>query len=444
MNIKVEQAGPCQKTILVEIPAAVAGQLNEQVAREFSTQASMPGFRPGRAPLELVRKRYAKDIEAEAKERMIHEGLREALRQHPLRMVSELQVEKFEVLAGAPVVFKGYVEVAPEFDLPEYKGLPLTRHKQEVKDEAVTEMLNLLRDRAAQWKDVADRPVRRGDLVRVDYEGIADGKAITELAPKAGLFGKAEGFSMLADDQTFLPGLGRSLVDMKTGEKKQIPVDFPADFFDKTLAGKKAMYFVTVKGIQEKHLPPMDAEFFKTFQVSDEAGLRDRIRQDLAASQEQQERSRLRQALIEELLKRVSFEIPPSEAARETERVVYDTVSELRARGVDKDEIEKHKGKLLDSAARRATGRVKLRYLLDRIADAEKIESSEEELQQRIAFMAQHYRMAPADMRAELEKNEAVDGVKMDVVADKTLDWLLGQAHITETAAPAPAGEKTS
>ncbi len=432
MNIQIEDIGPCRKAVRVEIPAEQVSAEYERILGEFIQGAKIPGFRPGRAPREIVSRRFAQDIQKEIKDRLVPTGYREAVKQHNLHVVEVLSVDDVSFVVGAPMSFKLTLDVSPDFTLPTYKGIPLQKKKQEVTDEAVQTVIRDLLERGAIWEEAAGRPVQSGDLAQVDYEGVCEGKPVADLAPKMEMLAKGADQLVPVQEESIIPGLGQALVGMSVGERKQVPVDFPADYLEKALAGKKADYFVTVKGVREKKVPALDAEFVKKLGMESEDALRDRIRKDLAAAQGQQEHARLRGEIVKHLLEKTTLDIPGSVVDRETRDAVYDIVSTHRARGISQEAIEERKDEVFQTAARTAQERVKLRYILHRIAEEEKIEVAEEDLAGRLAELAQRYRATPEEIRAELEKKEGLDDVRFEVRLNKVLDFLLAQAQVKE------------
>lgn len=430
MKVTVENAGPCRRVLNIEIPAERVNSEYEQMVDAFAAQAKIPGFRPGKAPRAVVEKRFAKDILQEVKDRLVPMGYHEALQQENLKPVAILGVEDVTVLAGQPLSFKVTLDVPPEFKLPEYKGLAVAPVKVEVADDEVKGTLNRLLEQNAKWEEVSSRPVQRGDLVKLDYEGFCDGKAIEEMAAGSPGLGKGTDFSVLADENAFLPGFGEGLVGAAIGEKRQVLVDFPADFTEKAVAGKKCTYFADVKGIREKHLPALDESMLKSFGVESEEALMTRIREDMRKMKEDFEKRRQKSEIIKQLLEKTSLDVPESIVAEETKETVYEMVRQHIYHGMPQAEIEAKKGELFEDATRSATEKVKLRYILHRIAEQEKVEVAEPEVAERLALMAQRYGMPVADFRAEMEKRNALESVEEDIRANKTLDYVLENATV--------------
>lgn len=435
MNVKMEDAGPCRKKLLIEVPAERMDAEYERVVDAFAREARIPGFRPGKAPRQLVAKRFSKDILQEVKDRIIPLGYHEAIEQQKLDPVAILGVENVSFLAGQAATFTVVLDVPPEFKLPSYREIPVTTQKVEIVDEEVDAAKKRLLEQAARWEEVAGRAVQAGDLVSVDYEGVCEGKAIEELAPESPGLGKGKDFTVLASEESFLPGFGQALVGASIGEKRQVPVNFPADFVEKAVAGKACSYFVDIKGIREKKLPDLDAELLGKLGVESEAVLVQRIRDDMRTMKENAEKRRQHNELIRFLLERTTLDVPESVVAQETRDVVYDIVRQQSYQGVSREAIEKQKDEIFEVASRNAAEKVRIRYILHRIAEQEKIEVAEDEVGEEIARMAARYGMPAADFRAELKKKNAVEQVREDIRLNKTLDFLLQHAKIQQQKA---------
>ena len=430
MKVTVETSGPCRKNLHIEIPVEKVSEEYNAVVVAYTKAARIPGFRQGKAPSNLVKKHYAKEIEQEVKERLIPAGYHEALKEQKLDPVAVLDVSEATLALGQPLVFQVSLDVPPEFKLPEYVGIPIQRKNVEVKDEQVADTIKHILDQHAKWNDITDRAVQKGDLVQIDYEGLCDNKMIEELAPKAAGLGKGKDFWTMADENAFLPGFADGLLGAKIGEKRQVHVDFKTDFPEKAVAGKACVYGVDIKGIREKKMPAMDQELFKSLGVESEDALKKRIREDMQKFGEEQETRRLKSDIIKHLLEKTRLDVPESVVQQETRDTVYDIVREQSYRGVSREEIETRKGEIFEAATQSANEKVKMNYILHRIAEEEKIEVTEEELSARIAEMAPRYNAKPAELRSELQKRDALDKVKEDIRVTKTLDMLLAKAKV--------------
>lgn len=431
MNIRVDESGPCRREVHVEVPVERVRTAFDDVLSAYAKMAKVPGFRPGRAPKELIRKRFQKEIAGEVKERLIPEGYQAAVKQEKLETIAVLDVREQSLEEGSPFSFSVVLDVAPQFTLPTYRGLALAGQKAEVKDEDVEAVLTNIREQNARFEDVSGRPVMKGDLVQIDYDGVSEGHAIDELVPQAKGIGKGTDFWLMAEESNeFLPGFAQGVVGAEVGESRQVQVDFPADFPEQALAGRKATYLTRIKALREKKLPEIDEAFLKSVGADTRDALKERVRTDLVALREQNEKRRLQNEIAKQLLEKTQLDIPDSVLHEETRNEVYDMVRQSQHRGVSKDEIEGKKEELFDAATRTASDKVKLRYILRRIAGLEKIDVSEQDVEARIVGLARSWGVPADRLRADMEKRNALGQVRDDVLLNKTLSWLLEQAEV--------------
>ena len=431
MNIRVESAGQCRKNVFVEVPADLVKNEFGEVVQAYSQYAKIPGFRPGRAPRDLVRKRFAKEIAQEVKERLVPRAYQEAVKQQNIQTVAVLDVKEDPIEEGQPFSFTVVVDVTPEFPLPDYRGLKIEGKKIEISEEDVDSTIKRLQDQGGRYDDVSGRPVQTGDLVQVDYEGTIDGQPVETVAPKAAGLGKAKDFWLIADkEDEFLPGFAEALIGANVGDTRTAEVTFPETFVEKAVAGKKASYTAVVKGLRERKPAELNEEFLKSLAVESVDVLRTRVREDLQKMREDMERRRRQGDVVKKLLEAATFEVPESVLASETRNEVYDLVQQNQYRGVSQDDIEGRKEELFETATRNATDRVKLRYILRGIAREEKVEITPEEITARIAGLAQQYRTTIEKVRADLQKNNAMGRIEDEVRLTKTLALILDKADV--------------
>ena len=434
MNIRVETAGPCRRQVHIEVPG-------DQVAKEFGAvaggivgYAQIPGFRAGHAPLALVKRKYAKNIQEEVKERLVRTGYQEAVTKEKLEAVAVLDVKENDLKDGQPFEFSVMLDVAPDFELPAYKGLKLESKKIEVEAKDVDDVIKNMREQNAKFEDVAGRAVQSGDMVQVDFEGTCEGKAFADISDKVKALGHAKDFWVMADPQNeFLPGFAAGILGANVGENRDVTVEFPKEFIEPAVAGKKADFKVSIKLIREKKLPEVDAEFLKSLEVENEAALRARIETDLADMRKNNERSRIEGEILKTISQGTKLDVPESLLAEETQQAVYDLVRSNTSRGVAKEDIEANKEKLFGVASQSAAERIKTRYILRKIAVTEGITANEQEINRRIAELAQNYRTTPENLEKDLEKNNQLGRVADEVRLMKTIGWLYDHAKIETT-----------
>jgi trigger factor len=283
-------------------------------------------------------------------------------------------------------------------------------------------------------------------MVAVDYTATVDGRPMAEISEKAKSLAAGSDFWVIANEEySFLPAFGPQLVGLQVGESKEISVAFDAQAPIEELRGKTGVFAATVKKIRTRQKPPLDEALFKSLAVKDEAELRETFRALLKREAESQENSRRRNQLIESLLKGAALEVPESEAHSESHRIVYEMVEENTRRGVPEQEIRDNIAKISESAKGAAQERLKLRYLLKRIAREEQIEVTEAEV---AALMNAHALRAGAPsakewlQRSNLKEKEVRAGLRQDLLTSKTIDFLLANAKLSGEGAAAAAQEE--
>jgi trigger factor len=438
VNVTVENLAPCKKLLRVEVDAKAVDAAFDSTAKEFQKQAALPGFRPGKAPRAMVLKKYETDIKAEVKRKLIGDAYRQAVGEKKISVVGHPDIEEIQFGPGQALQFAATIETAPEFQLPEYRGLPAKREVKSVTDADVERALNLLAQQHVKFETVA-RELRLGDIAVVNYTGTCDGKPITELAPTAKGLAEQKNFWVEAGVETFLPGFAGQLIGAKAGERRAVNTDFPADFATKELAGKKGVFDVELVEVKEKALPPVDDAFAKKYGAENLEKLRAGVRHDLENELKYSQTRALRGQIVRGLLDRVNFDLPETAVAHETRNVVYDIVRENSQRGVGRDLIEKQKDEIYSAATRSAKERVKLSFLIQRIAEQENIKVSQEDVLRRAQALAAMYQIPPEKFLKDLQKRNGVMELYDQVAHEKVLAFLEQNAKI-EDVSPAATG----
>jgi trigger factor len=434
MNITVENLAPCKKLLRVEVDAKVVDETFDAITKDYQKQAALPGFRPGKAPRALVLKKYEADIKDEVKRKLIGDHYRKALDENKLHVIGYPDIEEIQFARGQSLQFAATIETAPEFQLPEYKGIPVKREIKSVTDEDVERALQLLAQQQVKFETVP-RELKLGDVAVVNYSGACDGKPITDTAPTAKGLTEKKNFWIDAAPDAFIPGFASQLVGSKAGDKRTVNVDFPADFVTKQLAGKKGAFEVEIVEVKEKVLPPIDDEFAKKYDAGNLEKLRAGVRLDLENELKFSQEKAIRGQIIRELLDRVMFELPETAVAHETRNVVYDIVRENSQRGVARDIIEQQKDGIYAAAARSAKERVKLSFLIQRIAEQEKVAVSQDEVLKRAQSLAAMYQIPLEKFLKDLQKRNGVPELYEQITHEKVIAFLEQNAKIEDVPA---------
>jgi len=430
MKVSLKNSGTCRKTMTVEVPAETVSQERSELLNVYAKGVAIPGFRKGKAPKHLVEKKFTKEMNADLKDRLVPKFYHEAIESEGVKVVSVVDVAEPELNEGQPLTFDVTVDVVPEFKLPKYHGISIKAEKVDVTDKQVEETVQSIRRQHASHEDVEGRPAREKDMVQVTYESTIDGEPLETRVPEARGMGQGSGYWITCDDESFLPGMGRELIGTSIGDKKEITVEFPAEFIVKELSGMKALFKVEVTGMRESKLPEFDAEFLKKLQVESEEELRENIRKHLTESEEAQEKRRREDAVCEFLLKKTKLEVPESAVQQQTRSVMYEMARMRMMQGMSQEQIRAQTGDMMEEAKGKAEEQVKLRYIMMAVADAEDLKASAAEIEEEITKMAVQQQRDAQEYRAEFEKEGRLDDVADQIRFGKAVEFLLENAKI--------------
>ena len=430
MKTDVQDINPTRKTISITATPEEVSEQEAKLINDFQRQAKIPGFRPGKAPKNIVRQRFAKDIQQELKQRVVSLAHQEGVAGAEFEVFNIVELDEGEVKGGQGATITFTVDVIPEFEVPAYEGLKVTNAPTEASDEEVAKMLDQILGQRAEY-NVAEKAAEKGDYVQCAYEGKIDTKIVADLVPEAPMYGtQANTWEEAGNEDA--PGV-RAIVDglvgMKAGETKEVTMEFPQDFKPEALAGKTVVYSVEAKEVREKVMPEMDDAFFESMQVKDENELRAKISENIENQKKQQNANGERQQITEELVKSVDFPIPQSGVESETEAVLRDFMQRNMQQGVSAEEFEKHKESLHESASKAAHDRFKSRLILTKIAEKEKIKVENEDFSRMIMMEAQQAGQNPDKLVKELQKDQnRVNQMRRDIILGKTMDLLAEKA----------------
>jgi trigger factor len=432
MKVQVEKKLESVSTLKIELPAEEVSKEWETIANSFARFAKIPGYRPGKAPRAVIDKRFRKEIQDEVTKKLVSKSYREAIEQKKLRVASLTNLEDVQFGEDKSMRFQATVVTAPEFKLPDYKKIPVKLPDTKVTEVEIDTTLERLREQTADFVDIPDRPAQMEDFVVIDFEGTVDGKPVSETAPNASknLHGGKKFWLRLAPDN-FLPKFGEQVVGQKKDEARTVTIDFPADFLVKELAGKQASYNVTLREIKEKVLPAVDDAFAaKLLPGKTLADLRHTIEHDLEHEKEHQIEHAKEEQVIKHLQENTKFDVPPPLLRNETKHALAELVQRNRARGIPDEMLKQKEKELIETAASVAYHRLKTNFILERIAEQEKIEVTRADLDLRIRQEAQRYDISPDKMRKELEERDGLNALAEQILLGKTLDFLKANVSV--------------
>jgi len=432
MNVEVENLPNCIASLRIELPPDRVTKKWNEVVRDFMQVARISGFRPGKAPPNVVEAKFRKQIQEELTKKLVSETMREAIREKNLKVLSISEVDDVEFTPEKTMRFTATVITAPEFELPDYKGIPVKIPALQVSEEEIQKVLENLRESRATFSDVEDKALELGDFAIIDYAVSLGGQPLLEVFPKVPkTLGGGQDFWIKLAEGAFLKGFSDELIGMRPNETRAFDLSVAEDYPIHDLAGKSLHFNVTLKLIKSMQLPEVNDEFANQVRnglTLDQ--LRAALREEMISEKKQRVETLKHNQIIDYLVSRVECELPQSYVKDETRRIMSEIVQENQRRGIADDLLREKQKDIVSAASRNAKERLKANFILTKIADEEKMEVSAAELKNRVQQLANQYRMSFEKMMSELEGKQAIGQVREEVLIGKVLDFLTSNANI--------------
>lgn len=438
MNTNIESISQTRKKISVEFDAADVDGENENTASEFVKSARIPGFRPGRAPKDMVVKRYGREI-AERVESVLANRAVETLNGiKEFDLYSVVDLKKNAPSGG--MEFEFTVDVYPEVKLPESYATKIELDPVSATDGEVEKTLEYHRSQRAKYVEV-DRGARKGDFVRLSYKGAVGGVPVSELAPEFPAFADQKSTWEEAGnaDAPGIQGVVQGVLGMKKGEKKILSHEFPKELPNEKIAGKTADYETEVLEVREKILPELDGEFFKAFEVDSLDALKAKIKSGIEEEKKSNNEILKRQFAVEQLMQKCEFPLPESAVDEERNAILGEVMSRLMSSGASREDIEKNKDSLYESADKDAKGRARMRIFLNRVAVANKLKVENDDMNRILWQEALRSGVKPKEFLRRLKDDPArANRLRSDALIHKAVNFIAEKAEVSEKA-PAAA-----
>lgn len=424
MKVSVKDVNGCSKEIEVEVPAEEIQSKVDAIYQKISGEAKIDGFRKGKAPMDVIQKKYKSNVRDEIIQHELPEYVREVIREKKINPVAMPQISHLQFEEGSPLKFVAMVETKPEFDLKNYKGLKIKKEKTNVNEEEVDNALENMREQTAQFAPVEDRASKENDLVIIDFEGKINGQ------PFEG--GKANRFPVLLGSQSLLKDFEKNLIGIKKSENKEFQITFPQDYAKKDVAGKPVDFTVTVHEIKEKKLPVVDNEFAKNSAKCETVKeLREKLEVQIKAGKELDQRAKMVEQIGEKLIADHSFDLPTSLVNIEQQRLAQQGVDRLRNQGADFNKLpEDQKKEFIEKLRPIAQKNVRMAIIVEKIADAEKIHCENQDLEAYYGKVAANVNQPVDTVKRYIQQKGSVDAVKEWIQYEKALDYLISEGKI--------------
>lgn len=434
MTAKWEKKEGNSGVLTIEIDSGRVDTALDEAFKKVVKKVNVPGFRKGKIPRKMFEQRFGvESLYQDALDILLPQAYSEAIDETGIEPVDQPDIDIEQMEQGKSLIIKATVTVKPEVKLGDYKGLEVEEDDVTVSEEDVDAELKQLQERHADLVAVEEGEVANGDTVVMDFEGFVDGEAFEG--------GKAENYSLEIGSGQFIPGFEDQLVGTKAGDEKEINVEFPAEYHSEELAGKPAVFKVTVHDIKRKELPELDDEFAKD--VNEEVETLDQLKADLRekleTSRKQQADGKKRDALVAKAAENAEVDLPEAMIATETDHMLRELGQNLQAQGMSLDmyyqfaqtDEEGMKAQFHDDAEKR----VRQRLTLEAISEAENLEVTDEDVDQEINVMAETYKRSADEIKQILAMQGGVDTLKNELKIKKALDLLVEESKSNTAAA---------
>jgi trigger factor len=413
-------ANACRRELAIEIPAAEVQRETAAVIEKYSKLARIPGFRKGKVPTGVIKTRFAEEIRSEVVEALIPRAFRAEVEKQKLEPVSQPQVTDLKMEEGEPLRFKAAFDVLPDIEVSGYQEIRPEQPDVSVSDDEVTAALNQLREQGATYQTVDDRVLAAGDFAEVSFSGQTKDDAAAQP------INVDEVLVEIGGDNT-VKQFSEQLAGAKAGEERTFDVSYPEDFGDQRLAGKTVTYNVKVKSVKQKDMPGLNDDFAK--EVGDFAGidaLRAQLRENLEHEKKHRAEHEVREKVLEQLVAKNDFPVPDSLVERAVDARLERGLRALAMQGMRTEDMRKLDFQRLRAGQREAALReVKASLILDKIAEQEKIDVSDDDLEKEISALATQAKQPPETVRARLTKEGALDRIRDRIRNEKALEFLL-------------------
>ncbi len=435
MNISLEKKENCLAAISVIIPAEKVTEERSQIIKSFVSQARIPGYRPGKAPVSVIEKAHGEAVTQELESRLIQNSFQQALKENEdLRVLTVKNPENVTHMPDGSFSFSAELITAPDVTLPDYKGLNVEIPKLEVSDELVENQLSQIQQRFADYEDIDDRGAQEGDIAIIDYTATVDGKPLDEVGgEQAKPLASNEGYWVRIENEAFFPGFTDELIDTKEGDEKDITVTLPNDFPVEPLREQEAVFAVKVTGLKAETLPELNDEFASKVQPDSTIDeLKELIKEDLELRANRQKEELKVNSVLDQLNQLCQFELPEEYLKAETQGQADSMVQEGMQNGMTEDQVSENQDALFQEAEARATNSLKTNFILTEISQAEDLKVENSEVLQRVTIMAKQAKKPVKGYMKELQKSGQLSNIRTNLLFSKTIDFLIEHANVTE------------
>jgi len=425
MKTDLENVSKLEKKLKIEVPTQTVNEEFSRAYKYLQREVNIKGFRKGKAPIETIRNIYGEKVKSDVAQNIVQASYWNALKEHKLVPVSMPNVDFGDIKEDAPFTFTVNFEVKPEISIQKKKGFSVEKEKLVIDDARVNSTIDNIRQSHATFQTITeDRGVQDKDFAKIDFEGFIDGAPLEN--------GAAQGHMLEIGAKQFIPGFEEALIGMKKGEKRDINIKFPDDYHVEMLKGKPVMFKVTLHEIQQKVMPEINEEFLKKIEQPSEEALRTQIKTEIENSEKNRIDGEARDALLKLFVEANPVEAPKSLIEEQRKALVADFANRLKSQGLSDDNFSEYQEKWSEDFDKTAEFMVKSAFLIDKLAEEEKLTATDADVDAKFEAMAKQWGMEKDKIKAFYKEKQGLERMKYQLTEDKVYDFLLQGSDVKE------------
>lgn len=427
MSFKVEEVSKLERKISFEIPVEEVKKEFEHAYVDVQKNAKIKGFRAGKAPLNIIKTNFKSEVDSHVIQHLVEENFYKALDQEKLSPINQPQLQTQELNEAKPFLFSLTFEVHPEIQVKKYQGLKVQKEKITLDSEHVTKTIDNIRKSRAENKPVfEDRPAQNGDVAIIDFEGFVNGAPLPN--------GTGQGHALELGSKTFIEGFEEAVLGMKPGVTITANLKFPEEYHAKDIAGKEVQFKITLKELQQKALPELNDEFAKTVGFDSIEKLKEAVQTDYQSTEEKRVQEDLKNRLLKKLAEENPFEVPKTLLERQKEFLIRDTFERMQGMGLSPEQFNDYAKKWETDFNQTATFIVQSSYLVNKIADLEKLNAEDKDVEDKIQSYIDQTGIEEEKVRSIYSQPENKNRLKNQITEEKVIEFLLSKSQVEEVA----------
>ena len=425
MKTDLENVSTLEKKLKIEVPPQTVNQEFSRAFKYLQREANIKGFRKGKAPIDTIKNLYGDKVKNDVVQNLVQTAYWNALKEHKLVPVSMPSIDFEEIAENAPFTFTANFEIRPEVKIVKKEGFSVDKEKIEVSAERIDSVVENVRQSNSTFQTLAEtRPLALKDFAIIDFDGFVDGAPLEN--------GSAKSHQLEIGANQFIPGFEEQLIGMNVGDQKEINLSFPAEYHVDTLKGKPVTFKVTLNEIKTKELPELNEEFFQKIGQKDIASLRDQIRKEMEDSDTQRIEQELRDSLMKIFVEANPVEAPKALLEEQRKALVTDFQSRLKSQGFNDDNFDEYQQKWNDDFDKTAEFMVKSAFLIDKLAEEEKLHATDADMDVKFDEMAKKFGIEKDKVKSFYKEKDGLQRLSYQITEDKVFRYLLNNSKVQE------------